>query len=65
MNTGTVKFYNREKGYGFIIPENGGSEVFFHATGLSSQDKPKEQDKVSYDLEDTDRGINAVNVKIQ
>jgi CspA family cold shock protein len=59
---GTVKFFNDEKGFGFITPGTGGSEIFVHNTGLI--DKIRENDKVSYDVEQGRKGPNAVNVKI-
>ena len=61
MNTGTVKFFNDEKGFGFITPSTGGSEIFVHTSGLI--DKVRENDKVSYDVEQGKKGPNAVNVK--
>lgn len=56
--TGTVKFFNHSKGYGFIAPEDGSKDVFVHATaleaaGISSID---EGDKLSFDIEDDSRG---------
>jgi CspA family cold shock protein len=62
MQEGTVKFFNETKGFGFIIPANGGEEIFVHSTGLI--DKIKENDKVTYDSENGRKGLNAVNVKL-
>jgi CspA family cold shock protein len=61
MATGTVKFFNESKGFGFITPANGGKEVFVHVTGLI--DKIRENDQVSYDVEEGKKGPSAVNVK--
>ncbi len=51
MNSGTVKFYNEQKGYGFIAPDNGGSDVFVHATALerAGMRTLSEGQKVSFD----------------
>lgn len=57
---GTVKFYNDQKGYGFIKVEGTGEEVFVHATGLL--DEIKENDRVSFDLKDGKKGLNAFDV---
>jgi cold shock protein len=62
MQTGTVKFFNETKGFGFITPSNGGSEVFVHSTGLI--DKIRENDTVNYEVEEGRKGPSAVNVKI-
>ena len=62
MATGTVKFFNESKGFGFITPTNGGKEVFVHVTGLI--DQIRENDQVNYDVEEGKKGPSAVNVKI-
>ena len=62
MNKGTVKFFNEEKGYGFIKEDETGKEYFVHVSGLN--DKVAQDDKVSFDLEQGKKGINAVNVKV-
>ena len=56
MNTGTVKFYNEQKGFGFIQPDNGDKDVFVHATALERAGirALREGQKVSFDTE-TDR----------
>lgn len=59
---GTVKFFNETKGFGFIVPQDGGQEIFVHSTGLI--DEIRENDKVEYDVENGRKGLNAVNVKV-
>jgi CspA family cold shock protein len=66
MINGTVKFFNMDKGYGFIQPETGGNDAFVHisavqAAGLGSLDRDQ---RVSYDLETDRRGkTSAVNLQ--
>ena len=66
MPIGTVKFFNESKGYGFIAPEDGGSDAFVHITdvergGMRTLDKDQ---RVSYDLEQDQRGkTKAVNIQ--
>lgn len=62
MNTGTVKFFNESKGYGFITPEDGGKDIFVHVNGLV--DDIREGDKVEFDEEEGRKGTNAVNVQL-
>ena len=62
MSTGTVKFFNNSKGYGFIKDDESENEYFVHVSGLI--DEIKENDKVSYDLVEGKKGLNAVNVKL-
>jgi len=61
MNKGTVKFFNDAKGFGFIKGENG-QEVFVHVTGL--REDIRENDEVTYDIEEGKKGLSAVNVSI-
>jgi CspA family cold shock protein len=62
MQQGTVKFFNETKGFGFIIAANGDSEIFVHSSGLI--DSIRENDSVTYDVEQGRKGLNAINVKI-
>lgn len=59
---GTVKFFNSEKGFGFIKNANGGEDIFVHATGLV--DEIKENDEVEFELQQGRKGMNAVNVTL-
>jgi CspA family cold shock protein len=66
MITGTVKFFNADKGYGFIAPEDGGTDAFVHISaveraGMRTLDKDQ---RVSYELETDRRGkTSAVNLQ--
>ena len=57
MPTGTVKFYNSSKGFGFIAPEDGGKDVFVHATALEAAGMRGlvEGQKISFDVQDDRR----------
>jgi len=60
-NQGTVKFFNAEKGFGFIKHDDSNKETFVHSSGLI--DQITEGDKVEFDLQEGKKGMNAVNVK--
>jgi CspA family cold shock protein len=62
MNNGTVKFYNESKGFGFIKDTDSSKEYYVNAAGL--KDNIKENDEVTFDLEEGKKGLNAVNVKL-
>jgi len=62
MNTGTVKFFNESKGFGFIKESGSDKEYFVHVSGLN--DQVRENDEVTFDLQDGKKGLNAVNVKL-
>lgn len=65
MSTGTVKWFNGQKGYGFITPDDGGADVFVHATALEKAGLRflNENDKVSYDLITEKGKTSAGNLK--
>ncbi|MBC3539845.1 cold-shock protein [Rufibacter sediminis] len=62
MNHGTVKFYNSDKGFGFIKDTHSNKEYFVHVSGLI--DQISEDDEVVYDLQESRKGLNATNVKL-
>ena len=61
MKTGTVKFFNNAKGFGFITVDGSGQELFVHVTGLI--DQIRDGDKVTFEEQEGKKGLNAVNVK--
>jgi len=65
-SNGTVKFFNHTKGYGFIAPEDGGKDIFVHISALERAGLPplNEGDRVSFDIEQGNKGPAAVNVTV-
>ncbi len=63
MSTGKVKFFNQQKGFGFIVDDETQKEVFVHVTGLI--DKIKDDDLVNFEIVEDRRGPKAINVKMQ
>ena len=66
MTTGTVKFFNENKGYGFIAPDGGGNDAFVHISAVerSGMRSLRQDQRVSYDLQQDNRGkMSAVNLR--
>jgi CspA family cold shock protein len=65
MTIGTVKFFNTSKGFGFIAPDDGGKDVFVHATAVEAAGlrSLNEGQKVSFDTQPDARGAKADNLK--
>lgn len=61
MKNGTVKFFNDTKGFGFIKDDESEKEFFVHVSGLVHE--VRENDRVTFDLQEGKKGLNAVNVK--
>ncbi len=64
MSTGKVKWFSAEKGYGFIVPEDGGPEIFVHFSGIQQKGfkKLESEQEVSFEIGQGDKGPMAVNV---
>lgn len=60
--TGRLKFFNAEKGFGFII-RGGGEEIFFHRSELETGGEPAQGEELSYEVSSNDRGLKAVDVR--
>ena len=65
MATGTVKWFNADKGFGFIAPDDGSEDVFAHFTAIqaSGYRSLDENQKVEFDVEQGQKGLQATNIK--
>ena len=66
MATGTVKWFNESKGFGFIVPSDGGKDVFVHFSAIASEGYRTltEGQQVTYDVEEGPKGLQAANVNV-
>ena len=62
MSTGKVKFFNQSKGFGFIVPDDGGKDLFVHITAVESGEL-HDDDAVEYEVGEGQKGPMAINVK--
>lgn len=63
--TGTVRWFNTAKGYGFISPDEGERDVFVHYTAIQSEDRFRnlqEEERVEFTIEETEKGPQAIDV---
>lgn len=63
MKKGTIKFFNDSKGFGFITETASGQDYFLHVTALDGQEV-QEGDEVTFEVKETPKGLNAVDVKL-
>ncbi len=62
MTNGIVKFFNENKGFGFIKVDDSNQEVFVHVTDL--REKIRENDRVTFEIQEGKKGLTAVNVSL-
>jgi len=64
MSTGTVRWFSKKKGYGFIVPDEGDKEIFVHKSGIKVEGEASlnKGQKVEYDIRESKKGPHATNV---
>ena len=64
--TGKVKWFNSQKGYGFIVPDNGSKDLFVHSSTIKSEGYKslREEQKVEFEIEQDEKGEKAINVTV-
>lgn len=62
MKNGTVKFFNEAKGFGFIKVDGTDQDIFVHVSGL--REEIRQDDKVTFEIQEGKKGLNAVNVRL-
>lgn len=62
MKSGKVKFYNKEKAYGFITQDSGDKDCFFHISQWRGEKEPKDKQSVTFLVEETKKGLQAKEV---
>jgi cold shock CspA family protein/thioredoxin-like negative regulator of GroEL len=62
-HTGRIKMYREDRGFGFITPDDGGTDIFFHITQVHDMELPMQGVPVQYEVSQTSKGLNAVNVR--
>lgn len=62
MQTGTVKFFNESKGFGFIVDDESSRDIFVHITGLNGA-TIREKDRVEFEIVEGKKGLNAIKVR--
>ncbi len=66
MKTGTVKWFSPKKGFGFIVPDEGGNDIFVHISSLERAriQNLEEKQRVGYELESRENRVSAINLKL-
>ena len=65
MQAGSVKFFNAEKGFGFIKQEEQNPDLFFHISEVQSHREPQDGDKVKYEVAEGKKGPCAIKIEIE